>query len=81
LESLERISFDIPRSLLQELQHLAEREGFTDFNSFWIVWMPRFRDMVRGWHLTEAYVDDCLDKLRLAHKDKDKEQEDEEARS
>lgn len=65
MENLERVSFDIPRTLLQELEALARREGFDDFNSFWIEWMPRFRDMVRDWHLTEAFAEDCVDKLRL----------------
>jgi hypothetical protein len=72
MENLDRISFSIPRTLLQELQHLARREGFKDFDSFWIEWMPRFRDMVRDWHLTEAFAEDCLDKVRL-HQERDEE--------
>lgn len=65
MESLDRISFDIPHSLLVEFQQLAKKEGHSNMYNFWSEWMPRLRDMIRDRALTEAFAEDCVDKLRL----------------
>ena len=73
MEKLDRISFDIPRSLLQDIQTLSRQQGHTSIQSFMQVWLPRMLSLAKNWQVNDALVNDIIDRITLQNENEEKE--------